>query len=223
MDDFSGGVVRRIDPATNKVTATTRGLAGPAGFAFSGSDVWVALHHAQSVVELDGKTGRVLAHVAVPAAEGGVLASGPSGVAVGFGSVWTSAPNIDATVRLDPVARKVVAVVHGAGGGDVAVADGSVWAVDGGDVVRIDPKSNAVNARIKVAANADQFVAPLAVLDGRVWAAPGNSIVEIDPGSAKVISRTVIAKAFFKDLQAGAGALWAWDGNTNKIDELHTR
>jgi hypothetical protein len=38
-----------------------------------------------------------------------------------------------------------------------------------------------------------------------------------------VISRTAFGKAYFKDLTAGDGALWAWDGNTNDIDELRPR
>jgi streptogramin lyase len=220
MDDFAGGIVRRIDPATNKITASTKGLLGPSGFAFSGRDVWVALHHAQSVAELDGRTGRVRARLAVPAPGGGVTAGGPSSVAVGFGSVWAAVPNIAAVVRLDPVRRKVVAVIHGLDGGDVAVVGGSVWAISGGSADRIDPKTNAVNARIHLAASADNLVAPVAVLDGRLWAAPNNSIVEIDPRSARVISRTVFGKAFFKDLETGHGALWAWDANTNQINEL---
>jgi len=35
--------------------------------------------------------------------------------------------------------------------------------------------------------------------------------------------RTAFPKAYFKDLAAGDGALWAWDATTNKIDELRAR
>jgi hypothetical protein len=38
-----------------------------------------------------------------------------------------------------------------------------------------------------------------------------------------VVSRTAFSKAYFKDLKAGSGALWAWDANTNEIDELRAR
>ena len=222
MDDFAGGIVRRIDPATNKVAASTKGLLGPSGFAFSGSHVWVALHHAQSVAELDGRTGRVLARLAVPVPGDGVTAGGPSSVAVGFGSVWTFVPNLDALVRLDPATHKVVAVVHHAG--DAVIAGGSVWSMSSGSVERIDPKTNAVNGRVPLdVSTAGDQVAPLVVLDGRLWAALQNVIVEIDPHTARVISRTALPKVSFKDLAAGDGALWAWDANTNQIDELRIR
>jgi streptogramin lyase len=222
MSDFGDGIVRRIDPATNKVTATTKGLLGASGFAFSGDDVWVALHHAQAVAELNGQTGRVLARLAVPSPGGGVVASGPGSVVVGFGSVWTSVPNIAALVRLDPATHKVLAVIHDGADccDDGVVAGDSIWVRAGGSVDRIDPKTNTVTARIHLAATSDGLTAPLVVLDGRLWAASGDTIVAIDPSTARVISRTVIAKAYFKDLAAANGALWAWDESTNEIDEL---
>ncbi len=224
MSDFADGVVRRIDPATNRVTLSVKNLPGASLFAFSGSDVWVGLHHGQAVVELDGKTGRLIERLPVPSPGDGVVASGPSEVALGFGSVWTQVPNITAVVRLNPATRKVVAVIHDGTNccGDVAVAGGSVWTTSGGSVDRIDPKTNQVTARIHVG-SADDLDAGIVVLDGKLWAAPGNSIVEIDPVTAQVISRTAFSKAYFKDLKAGAGALWAWDANTNEIDELRAR
>jgi streptogramin lyase len=223
MSDFGDGIVRRIDPATNKVDAVTKGLLGPTGFAFSGGNVWVALHHAQSIVELNGQTGHVETRLAVPAPGGGVTANGPGNVAVGFGSVWTTVPNIAALVRVDPATHKAVAIHDGANCCDNAVvAGGSVWVAAGGSVDRVDPKTNTVAARIHVT-TADWLSAPLAVLDGKLWAGDGNTIFEIDPATARVVSRTAFAKAYFKDLAAGDGALWAWDANTNYVDELRVR
>lgn len=221
MSDFGDGIVRRIDPATDRVTLSVKNLPGASLFAFSGGDVWVALHHGQAVVELDGKTGRVVERLPVPSPGKGVVASGPSEVALGFGSVWTQVPNIAAVVRLNPATSKVAAVIRDGANccGDVAVAGGSVWATSGGSIDRIDPRTNKVTARIHVG-SADGLNAGIAVLDGKLWAAPGNSIVEIDPVTARVSSRTTFPKAYFSDLVAGSGALWAWDTNTNEIDEL---
>jgi hypothetical protein len=58
------------------------------------------------------------------------------------------------------------------------------------------------------------------VIGGRLWAAPANSIVGIDLLSTRVSSRTAFPTAYFNDLLAGNGALWAWDVTTNRIDEL---
>jgi streptogramin lyase len=170
MSDFGDGIVRRIDPATDKVIGSTKGLLGASGFAFSGADVWVALHHAQAIAELNGKTGRLVTRLAVPRPGGGVTASGPGSVAVGFGSVWTVVPNIAALVRLDPATRKVAAVIHDGADccGDLAVLGGSVWVSSGGSVDRIDPKTKKVSARIRLT-TADGLTARLAVLDGRLW------------------------------------------------------
>ncbi|HST17126.1 MAG TPA: hypothetical protein VLK36_05620 [Gaiellaceae bacterium] len=224
MSDFGDGVVRRIDPATNRVTVSVNNLPGASWFAFSGGDVWVALHHGQAVVELDGKTGRLIERLPVPSPGGGVVANGPSYVALGFGSVWTQVPNIMAVVRFDPATRKVVAVIHDGANccGHVAVAGGSIWVSSGGSVDRINPKTNTVTARIHVG-SADDLNSGIAVLDGKLWAAPGNTVVEIDPVTAHVISRTAFSKAYFKDIEVGGGALWAWDANTNYIDQLRVR
>jgi streptogramin lyase len=221
MSDFSDGIVRRIDPATDRITASTKGLPGASGFAFSGRVVWVALHHGEAVAELDGRTGRLLARVAVPKPGGGVTAGGPGRVALGFGSIWTGVPNLAAVVRLDRATHRALAVIPAGADccGDVEVAGGSVWFTSGGSVDRIDPKTNEVSSRIHLT-NADGLLARLAVIHGRLWAAPDNTIVEIDPLTARVVSRTPFTKASFKDLVAGSGALWAWDATTNQIDQL---
>jgi streptogramin lyase len=221
MSDFGDGIVRRIDPVTGKVTASTKGLLGASDFAFAGGVVWVALHHAEAVAELNGRTGRLLVRVAVPKPGGGVTAGGPGSIAVGFGSVWTGVPNLAAVVRLDPATHRALAVIPAGADccGDIEVADASVWFTSGGSVNRIDPKTNKVSGRIHLT-TADGLLARLAVLDGRLWAAPRNTIVEIDPVAARVVSRTQFTRAYFKDLVAGSGALWAWDATTNEIDKL---
>ncbi len=157
----------------------------------------------------------------MPAAGDGVVAGGPSELALGFGSVWTDVPNLTAVVRLDPETGKVAAVIRDGADccGGVAVVGGSVWVVSGGSVDRIDPKTNEVSARIHLA-TPDGLDAGLSVLDGALWAAPGNSIVEIDPATGKVISKTAFGRAYFEELAAGNGKLWAWDATTNEIDEL---
>jgi hypothetical protein len=146
-------------------------------------------------------------------------ASGPSVVAVGLGSVWTDVPNIEAVVRTDPGTRKAVAVIHDGASccGDVAVVGETVWTTTDISVDRIDPKTDSVTMRIRLA-NAILVRGP--ALGGLLWAAAGDAILEIDPRSGRVLSRTRFAKAYFKDLVSADGALWAWDATTNQVDEL---
>src|SRR5277367_4584210 len=178
--DFGHGLVRRIDPTTNRVTATATGLAGPAGIAFAGSDVFVGLHHGQSVVELDGKTAKVVRRYPLPKPGGGVTASGPAGVVVVGNSIWVSVLNLNAVLRIDRTTGKVLATVRVPDCGTLVADGSSIWAACDG-VVRIDGQTNKVTANVKV-----PMPAAIAVVGGRVWVVAGASVDGIDPGSAKI-------------------------------------
>jgi streptogramin lyase len=217
VSDFDDGIVRRIDPSQNRVTAVTKGLPGPALFGFSGTHVWVGLHHGQSVDELDGTSGRVLTRIPVP--QGGMVADGPSDVAVGLGSLWTNVINLGAIVRLNPATHKVVAVIHDGTDccSDVSVAGAFVWSTSSASIDRIDPTTNTVTMRIHL--NHPLLASP-GVLNGELWAASSDEIIAIDPATGKIVSRTKFRKAFFNELVVGDGALFAWNANTNQVDEL---
>jgi outer membrane protein assembly factor BamB len=216
MSDFGANLVRRIDPRTNRVSAVVRGLPGPSGFGFSGSHVFVALHHGQAVVELDGGTGRVLRRYPVPSPGGGVTAGGPTGVSLGYGAIWTAVPNLQGVVRIDRRSGATRLLRPGRDCGGVIVAGGGVWFSCGG-LIRIDPGSGRATARVR----ADG--AP-ALLDGRLWiAGSAGRLVAIDArtgsiaGSGRIPGVSWDPDAAFL---AASGHLWAWDANHVRIDEI---
>jgi streptogramin lyase len=216
VSDFGDGAVMRIDVKRDRVTQTTKGLAGAAEIAVAGGNVWVGLHHGQSVAELDGATGRELERIPLPPAADGVTANGPTGIALAFGSVWVAVPNLNEIVRLDPRTRRPVATIHAGSDccGPLAAAGGGVWAASDSGLERIDPRTNRVDARVRLQGPS------LAVLDGRLWAAVSNKVVSVDPRTGKLGDATHVAHAFFTGLVSGAGALWAWDANAVQVVEL---
>jgi YVTN family beta-propeller protein len=112
--------------------------------AADGRALWVACKEQGRLLRIDSASGRVLRRVTVPAQ--------PIAVAVGFGSLWA----VDAAgtvLRLDRATGRPRGRVD-AGGRlfNVWIGAGSVWTADdaAGAVVRIDPRTNRVAARIPV-------------------------------------------------------------------------
>lgn len=209
--DFGHGIIRRVDPKTNKVTARG-GFAGPAGMAFAGRTVFVALHHGQAVAEIDATTLKVTHRYRLPAAAGGVVANGPSDVAITPGSLWVDAGNLGATYRLALPGGRIRARFPGCGG-PFATTAGAVWATCHGRLARIDPRTNAT----RTTAGAGGIPA---VLGSAIWVASPSAITKVGVQTGAVESKQRFKGAFFQDLVAADGRLWAFDANRVKVIEL---
>ena len=210
--DFGHGIVRRIDPETNKVFSRG-GFAGPAGMAFAGHRVFVALHHGQAVVELDPKTLKVQRTFRLPAAGQGVVANGPSDLATTPGSLWVDAGNLgDATYRLALADGRVQARLPHCFG-PFATTAGAVWASCRGRLARIDARTNAVRATAAPAGIP-------AVLRTRVWVATTSAIAAVDAATGTTTATRRFKGAYFQDLVAAGGSLWAFDSNRVQVLRL---
>ena len=134
------------------------------------------------------------------------VSDGLTSIASGFGSAWATDLGPGRVLRIDPGTGRVVArvaagsEVHvgtGAGSPDVVVAAGAgaVWALTGdlqnggreGPVVllRIDPRTNRIVARIPMRAPSGGTFSPLAVqAEGdRVWVLGDAGALRIDPAT----------------------------------------
>jgi len=92
-------------------------------------------------------------------------------------------------------------------GGQLIAGFGSIWAVDfgTGQVLRLNPRTHAVQARIPVGGELQ-----LEVGDGAVWACDGARLLRIDPATNAVVARVPLntpARTFFGAL-AGPGVVW---------------
>jgi len=130
----AGGVVARIDIATNMVVAEIPAGSRPANLAVGEGSVWVWNHQLQ-LLRIDPATNKVIATI------DGVAAGPGAGVTVGGRSVWVVVPT--GIGRIDPATNKIVDVIPIGPGGyvDLSWFDGELWAssIDQDLVYRIDP------------------------------------------------------------------------------------
>jgi virginiamycin B lyase len=93
----------------------------------------------------------------------------------------------------------------------VAFAAGSAWAslFGTGEVVRIDPTTNTVIARVKVGEKPCGITAAA----GAIWVGnyTGNSVMRIDPATNRVVKRFSVQLVY--DVLVGHGSVWATSQN----------
>jgi hypothetical protein len=229
-------------PLNPRVTAAIDVGDYPAGIATGEGAVWVVVPSAThgddcggEVVRIDPGTNGVAARIPID--------GWPSNVALGFGSVWVEGllctPNGDVpgVTRIDPRTNTASGSVFlaepgvGATSADVAVGEGSVWATlsadplaDAGEVVRIDPATTGVVARVPVEGTPRDVV----VGEGGVWvlsllpereshlcgaegpceAPPGSlsgmEVLHVDPATNAVVGNYPNALS----VGVGEGAVW---------------
>jgi streptogramin lyase len=144
----------RIDPATNRVTASVPIAGSPFELAAGEGSVWVTGNSAEGgdvLHRIDSHTNRVVATVAFPRDSTGAIA-------VGEGAVWLVRSG--SLLRIDPERNEVAHAIPLETAArrhyfdKLAVGHGVVWvlALEGldhpGDVIRIDPDTNDVVGRI---------------------------------------------------------------------------
>ncbi len=111
--------------------------------------------------------------------------------------------------RVDPVTGAVTTIEEDGTYFGVVIAYQSVWAVGGGEVVRIDPTRNEVVARVSPV----QGVSGIAAGAGSIWLADGNNndptvITRIDPAS-NTVAAEIPVPAMTRRLLATDTAVYA--------------
>lgn len=135
--------VVRIDPRTNRIVATIRGLQARAVAA--GDGVWV-LGIDGTIARIDRRSNRI-------ATRGRIGASAVTALAVGGGAAWVSAPGDGTVWRVQPGPRLVMRTIDvGTGVGDLAFGGGSLWVTNPlrGTLARIDPAANRVAQTVRL-------------------------------------------------------------------------
>jgi outer membrane protein assembly factor BamB len=152
-----------------------------------------------------GPARRVARTALVPALAGVALALLVAGVLVA--GAWLRGP--DAT---RPAHRDALRIVSNtplvSEGGWMVTGFGSVWVSDpSGQVLRVDPRTTRIEARIPVAPG----VPEVAVGSGAVWAYDDQlRLLRIDPADNRVVARIALPRA--GDLILGSGAVWVNTG-----------
>jgi hypothetical protein len=141
----------------------------------------------------------------------------PGNPAVGFGSVWVPSSENDLVDRYDLATGKLQTRIRAGTAhtaveaqyfDSVAVGAASVWAASdvGNEVVRIDPKKNAVVRRVAVPGRPGE----IAVGPKGVYVSLFNqpTVLRIDPLSGKIRRRANVGGGAL-GVAFGAGAVWA--------------
>ena len=152
----------------------------------------------------------------------------PISVAVGEGAVWVAAKDIrgSAVLKIDPTTGSVLDATRLRGAlvdeqsqfRDVqwlAVGNGAVWAVQGGTLFRIDPRTGRVTGRLNLPVHE---TGGIAAGNGAVWvmvfdAIRRNGVVRIDPRTMRLTARV------FSPSVAGGSNSAGYAGNALAIGE----
>jgi hypothetical protein len=218
------GTLWGINPETGKLSARIP-LNGPLRGSISVSatrdTVWVACGGGSGVgaaasggrlLRVDPRRKRVVADIALPAS--------PVAVAADASAAWVATAG--GQVLMVSERRNRVAATIDAGGPlgfpqTIATGAGGVWLADPFDeqVVRIDPKTRRVMARIPAGA-----ATTLAVTGDAVWALSSRGLVRIDPARDRVVATADDPDLLEARLvAAGADAVWTagWS-SVSRID-----
>lgn len=134
--------LRRIEPATNRVSAPLVRLACDPGIAITPETLWTTDPCAGTLAQRDPRTLVVRAVRRIGRWRTPVM---------GFGSLWLIGS--DSVLRIDPRTLRVIARIR-AGGTTAAVGEGALWLLrylrTDAAIRRIDPRTNRVSATIRV-------------------------------------------------------------------------
>jgi streptogramin lyase len=132
-------------------------------------------------------------------------------VTLGHGAVWITTGSDGRVLRVDPDSNTVTAEIN-VGAGPVtnlAVSEDAVWASANSDLVRIDPATNEVVARLR----SQRPFGDVAFADGALWIIAGankeGEVWRIDPETAEVQQRISLANpSGWNEIAAREGAVW---------------
>jgi len=182
-------------PSTLATLASVE-FADTGSIAATDDAVWVA-DRSGRLAELDPTSGAVLRTVTLPRAASELLLTDDS--------VWVASATGD-LVRVDRASLGITAV-PGAVGVALAASPDAVWLGGTGEVIRIDPATNAVSLRVPVAGRSADL--GIAIVGDGVWVGTRVEIVRLSTADGTVTAR-IAGDA--SRLSFGAGFLWAIRG-----------
>jgi DNA-binding SARP family transcriptional activator/streptogramin lyase len=213
--------VTLIDPANMRESGEPIVVGGPAySVALARDRMWV-MRRDGHLVEVDRHTRGAVGEPIKVGVEAG-------DVAIGFGSLWVNLykdgkdEEFNGRVaRVDPCTREVSFIRIGREADTVKTGFGSVWITDAADgqVVRLDPRTNRVVARIS-GVNDPQ---DLLIAAGAVWVTQyyDKLVQRIDPETNRLVRPKMAVGSDPAGLALGAGAVWVpqyANGRVTRVD-----
>jgi DNA-binding SARP family transcriptional activator/ABC-type branched-subunit amino acid transport system substrate-binding protein/streptogramin lyase len=223
------GSVGEIDPTSGRIVAEVPIPGRPTRIAAGNGLLWIGSDNSGTLAAVNPRTRRI-----------GVLVSTggfPTEAAVGAGAVWLVEGRSGLLERIDPAYGRVVRQIRVFAANpaydtsrssfdpvSVTVGAGSVWVTDGTSrLVRVDPATNRVVARIDLHGSLDDVAA---APDG-VWAISGSSATAIRldrtgrvSARIQIVSRPGLESPYPLQVAVGAGSVWVLDGNTATVTRI---
>jgi YVTN family beta-propeller protein len=197
VSEYGAPYLVRIDAKTNKVVGKTRIGFGSCGLAYGAGSMWVEDTSSSTISRVSVATGKRLK--AIP------VGSTPYDATFAFGAAWTTAHGKGELERIDPTRNRVVGRWPLAQATGVLGAFGSVWAAGAEGVVRVDPGTNTVVARIPMTGGADWTAAST----DAVWVTTLTGLARIDPQTNTVTAMIPLAgAAALGDPGVVGGKIW---------------
>jgi DNA-binding beta-propeller fold protein YncE len=179
VSEYGEPYLLKIDPSANKVVSRTKIGTGSCGLGFGAGSMWVEDTNTSTVSRVSVATGK---RTAIK------VGFTPYDTTFAFGSAWTTAFTQGELERIDPARNRVVnrwklPMATGAVG-----AFGSVWATGSDGVIRVDPGSHAVVARIPIEGGAGWTAAS----GDAVWVTTAKGLARIDPQTNSVTATVTL-------------------------------
>jgi streptogramin lyase len=206
VSEYGRPFLLKIDPKTNKVVSKTGIGTGSCGLGFGAGSLWIEDTSSSTVSRVSAATGKRIKAIPV-----GIT---PYDTTFAYGSAWTTAYSQGELERIDPARNRVanrwkLPMATGAVG-----AFGSVWAAGAEGVLRVDPASHKVLARIAIVGGAGWTAASA----DAVWVTTTTGVARIDPQTNAVVTTVVLPGApALGDPDVVDGLVWVPQIRKNSI------
>ena len=208
----TGTEVDRVDPVSNRITASIQIGSGRSSIGAGPAGIWVCNYVDGTVARLDPVSAKLGSKIAVSNAEF---------IAVGERDVWVTSSTTARVTRIDAATNRIVATIDGGyGPSQAAVTADAVWvpndqfpAVQSQStaserlITRIDPATNAVTATLP--GDGFTYARQVIVVAGQVWVmdAGAGVISRIDPTTNTVVQAIPLGRPLGGMASVG-NAIW---------------
>ncbi len=154
----------------------------PCAAAAGGRFVWVSEYGSPYLVKIDPRTNKVKGKTKI--------GFGSCGLGFGAGSLWVEDTSSSTVSRVSAASgRRLKAIPVGSTPYDATFAYGAAWttAYGAGELERIDPATNRIAARWKLA-QATGVVGAF----GSVWAAGSDGVIRVDPATNRLLASIAV-------------------------------
>lgn len=195
-------------PSLGEIVATISVGQTPFAIAAAVDGVWIG-HDDGTVARIDPATNAVVATIQVTDPTPDAFLD----MLIAFDAVWATMPQAQSLARIGIMSNVVAEIIEpDTEPVKLAAGAGSVWASAffQSEVLRIDPATNAVVARVEVPS-----ALAIAADDTAVWTSAGEAVARIDPLTNQVVA-TIGVSGKVRQVMVTDGAVWVMLGDADE-------